>query len=143
MLKILSLGCLPTDSDEERLAKETFVVIGIGAALAGLVWAGVYAELARPQAGVIPLVVSVAVAAVFARFVATKHLGLLPLPVLALMIVLPLLLQLSLGGYVDASAVVVWAFAAPLGSLLLRPSRETVLWLAAFFADLLVATLLD
>jgi adenylate cyclase len=38
---------------------------------------------------------------------------------------------------------VVWGFAAPLGALLLRPARETAIWLFAFFADLLIAALLD
>src|SRR2546428_10757936 len=102
-----------------------------------------YAALGRPLAGLIPLVVSIAVGAAFVRFVVTKRLGILALLVLGLMVILPLLLQLSLGGFVYASAVVVWAFAAPLGALLLRPARETTIWLAAFFADLLIAALLD
>jgi len=53
---------------------------------------------------------------IFAGFVATKRLGLLPIPFLGLGILLPLLLQLSLGGYVHGSAVVMWAFMAPLFS---------------------------
>jgi len=141
--RILAIGCAPDDSDQERVAKEVFVVIGLGAAIAGAAWAVMYAALGRPLTGLIPLVVSVVVVAVFARFVATKHLGNLPVPVLALMILLPLWLQLSLGGFVDGSAVVVWAFAAPLGALLLRSARETPVWLAAFFADLVIASALD
>jgi len=140
---ILAIGCQPIDSDQERVAKEVFVVIGLGAALAGLAWAVMYAALGKPLSGSIPLVVSIVVGAVFLRFVSTKRLGRLPVPVLGLMIVLPMLLQLSLGGFVHGSAVVVWAFAAPLGALLLRPARETTIWLAAFFADLLIAALLD
>jgi guanylate cyclase len=36
-----------------------------------------------------------------------------------------------------------WAFMAPLFSLLLRPARETAIWLAIFIGDLVVAALLD
>jgi adenylate cyclase len=141
--RILEIGCLPSDSDQERVRKEVFVVVGMGAALAGVLWAVMYAALGKPSSGLIPLVISVAVVLIFARFVKTKKLGFLPLPFLGLGIVLPLLLQLSLGGYVLGSAVVMWAFMAPLFSLLLRPTRETSIWLAAFVGALILATLLD
>ena len=141
--RVLEIGCLPTDSDQERVAKEVFVVTGLGAGLAGVVWAVMYAALGKPLSSLIPLVITVVLVAIFARFVETKRLGLLPVPFLALGILLPLLLQLSLGGYVHGSAVVMWAFMAPLFSLLLRPARETAIWLAAFVGDLVLAALLD
>ena len=141
--QVLEIGCLPTDSDQERVTKEVFVVIGLGATLAGVFWAVMYVALGKPLSGLIPLVISVVVAAIFARFVQTKRLGLLPVPFLGFGILLPLLLQLSLGGYVRGSAVVMWAFMAPLFSLLLRPARETAIWLAIFVGDLVLAALLD
>ena len=141
--RVLEIGCLPTDSDQEKVTKEVFVVTGLGAGLAGLVWAVLYTALGKPFSGLIPLVMSVAVAAIFARFVKTKRLGFLPVLLLAFGIPLPLLLQLSLGGYVHGSAVVMWAFMAPLFSLLLRPARETLIWLAVFAGDLVLAALLD
>jgi adenylate cyclase len=141
--RVLEIGCLPTDSDEEKVTKELFVVVGLGAAVAGVVWAVMYTALGKPLSGLIPLTISVAIVAIFARFVATRRLGLLPLPFLGLGILLPLMLQLSLGGYVHGSAVVMWAFMAPLFSLLLRPARQTWIWLAAFFGALGVAALLD
>jgi len=141
--RILEIGCLPTDSDQEKVTKEVFVVVGVGAAVAGVVWALMYAALGKPLSSLIPLAISIAVVPIFARFLATKRLGLLPIPFLGLGILLPLLLQLSLGGYVQGSAVVMWAFMAPLFSLLLRPARETWIWLGAFFGALVLAALLD
>ena len=120
------------------------MVIGLGAAGAGVLWALMYAVLGRPVSALIPLAISVAVGAVMPRLVATGRLGLLPIPILALGIVLPFLLQLSLGGFVAGSAVVMWAFMSPLFSLLLRrPARETQVWLGLFLVDLAVAALLD
>jgi adenylate cyclase len=141
--RALEMGCLPTDSDQEKVTKEVFVVMNLGGAAAGVLWAIMYAALGKPFSGLIPLVQSVVVAVVLARFVRTKKLGLLPVPFLGSGILLPLLLQLSLGGYVHGSAVVMWAFMAPLFSLLIRSARETRIWLAAFVADLVVAALLD
>ena len=134
---------MPTDSDRERVTKEVFVVVGLGAALAGVVWAVMYTALGKPLSGLIPLVISVVVVAIFSRFVKTKKLGFLPVPFLGFGILLPLLLQLSLGGYVQGSAVVMWAFMAPLFSLLLRPVRETAIWLATFVGALVVAAVFD
>jgi len=141
--RVLEVGCLPTDSDQERVTKEVFVVISAGAGLAGVVWAAMYAALGKPLSGLIPLVITVVLGATFARFVRTKRLGLLAMPPLAFGIILPLLLQLSLGGYVHGSAVVMWAFMAPLFALLLRPARETGIWFGAFVGVLVVAALLD
>ena len=141
--QVLEIGCLPTDSDREKVTKEVFVVMNVGGALAGVLWAVMYAALGRPWSGLIPLVQSDVVAAILARFVVTKRLGLLPVPFLGSGILLPLWLQLSLGGYVHGSAVVMWAFMAPLFSLLIRPARETAIWLAAFVGDLVLAALLD
>jgi class 3 adenylate cyclase len=140
---LLALGCLPTDTDQERVTKEVFVIIAFGATGAGVVWAAMYLALGKPWSALVPLCISVATVPTIARFVVTKRLGLLPLPFLGLGIVLPLLLQLSLGGYLYGSSVVMWAFMAPLFSILLRPARETWLWLAAFFADLVLAAVLD
>ena len=142
--RVLEIGCRPTDSDQERVTKEVFVVIGLGASVAGVLWALMYAALGRPLSGLIPLTISLAVAMAIARFVRTKRLGFLPIPILGLGILLPLLLQLSLGGYVHGSAVVMWAVMAPLFSLLLqRPARETRIWLVLFLVDLLFAALVD
>jgi len=143
MRAVLEIGCLPTDSDQERVTKEVFVIIAFGATAAGIVWAAMYLALAKPWSSLVPLCISVATVPTIARFVATKRLGLLPVPFLGLGILLPLLLQLSLGGYLYGSAVVMWAFMAPLFSLLVRPARETWVWLAAFFGDLVLAALLD
>jgi len=141
--RVLEIGCLPTDSDQEKVRKEVFVVMNLGGALAGVLWAVMYTALGKPSSGLIPLVQSVVVAAVLARFVMTKRLGLLPVPFLGSGILLPLWLQLSLGGYVHGSAVVMWAFMAPLFALLIRPAREAAIWLAAFVVDLVLAALLD
>jgi len=142
--RVLEIGCLPADSDQEKVTKEVFVVIGLGAAIAGVLWAVMYTALGKPWSGLIPLTISLVVAVAIARFVATKRLGLLPYPILGLGIILPLSLQLSLGGYVHGSAVVMWAFMTPLFSLLLlRPARETRIWLLLFLSALVVAAFLD
>ena len=141
--RLLEIGCLPTDTDQEKVTKEVFVVIGLGAAAAGAGWAVMYAALGRPLSALVPLAMTVAMVPIFGRFVATRRLGLLYVPFLGCGILLPLLLQLTLGGFVYGSAVVMWAFMTPVFALVLLPARQTWIWLALFFGDLLVAAAVD
>lgn len=57
-------------------------------------------------------------------------------------VLLPLALQLTMGGFVPSSGVVLWSAAAPLGALIFSP-RESPWWSAGFLAVLGVAWLLD
>jgi len=57
--------------------------------------------------------------------------------------VLPLGLQLSLGGFVPSSGVVLWSFTAPLGALLFSGRREAVRWFIAFLVLVGLSAILD
>jgi adenylate cyclase len=58
-------------------------------------------------------------------------------------LVLPALLQASLGGFVASSAMILWAIFTPLAALALQALRRSVVWFVAFFAELVVLGLLD
>jgi adenylate cyclase len=60
-----------------------------------------------------------------------------------LTIALPSLLMLSLGGFVQGSAVILWAVLTPMGALVFGSRREAVSWFAAFGGVLILAGLLD
>jgi len=59
------------------------------------------------------------------------------------MLLLPALLQASLGGFVASSGVVLWAIFIPLAALALLGIRRSLPWLAALFLELAVLALLD
>ena len=60
-----------------------------------------------------------------------------------MMLMLPFLLQLSLGGFVPSSAVVLWSFTAPVGALMFKGTRSSIGWLLAYVAVLALSGLLD
>jgi guanylate cyclase len=62
---------------------------------------------------------------------------------LGLSLVLPFALQLSLGGFVPSSGVVLWSFTAPLGSLLFSGRREAARWFVAFLVIVGLSAVLD
>ena len=49
-----------------------------------------------------------------------------------LILILPVLLQLSLGGFVNSGAVMIWSILSPLGALAFAPARQSIFWFALF-----------
>jgi guanylate cyclase len=113
------------------------------ASLIGAIWGLGYAFLGRPVSAAVPGGAALIAAAACAWLLISRRLGRLRELVLAMMLVLPALLQVTLGGYVKGSAVVMWAFIAPLGALVFFGSRAALPWLTAFFVAVGATTVAD
>jgi class 3 adenylate cyclase len=137
------LAAKPGGRDEDRLASGLFLLVTGSGAAAGLLWALVYALLGRPLSAAVPGGFAVAAAVVGMRLVQRRDLGRLRELMLLLILLLPALLQASLGGYVKGSAVVMWSFFAPLSALVFFGPRAGWSWLAGFVAVIGVSALLD
>jgi len=130
-------------SEDDRHAAGLFLVVTIGGATAGLLWAIAYVALGRPVSAAIPGGFAVAAAAAVVAAMSRRRLGRLRELVLVLMLMLPPLLQASLGGYVKGSAVLLWAFMAPLGALVFFGVRAAFVWLGAFLTIAVAAAFLE
>jgi class 3 adenylate cyclase len=131
---LASLGVAPADSDEIRLQKVTLTLAAITVTVLSVVWVGTYLALGLPGPAAIPFayqVVSIATLAVFAR---TKDYRFFRFSQLVLIILLPFLLQWSLGGYVASSAVSLWALEGAFGALFFYNARQAIPWFASFLA---------
>lgn len=58
-------------------------------------------------------------------------------------LLLPALLQASLGGYVSSSGMSLWAIFVPLAALALLGLRRSIVWLVLYFAEVIGLGLLD
>src|SRR5947209_16321560 len=58
-------------------------------------------------------------------------------------LVLPFVLQWSLGGFGSSSAVCLWGFTCPLGALLFVGARQAVSWFVAFVGLVAVSAAID
>ena len=81
--------------------------------------------------------ITVAAIGVLAR---TKRYDLFRAVQLGMWLVLPFLLQWSLGGFVDASAVCLWALVAPLGAMVFSGPAQAIPWFGACVALLAVSS---
>ena len=137
------MGVLPTDSRDEALRKETLVLAATLISALALVWVATYWALGLYWSAAIPFayqVVSIISLAVFAK---TKRYRFFRARELALSLVLPFVLQLSLGGFLPSSGVVLWSFTAPLGALLFSGRREAARWFAAFLVVIALSAAID
>jgi adenylate cyclase len=130
--RLANAGVLPTDPAEERLRKATLTLsAGLITPLA-VVWVATYWALGLYLSAIIPLAYQVVALASLVFFVRTKRYRAFRLSQLLLMLLLPFLLQWSLGGFVASSGVMLWAVLAPLGALMFQGPRPAVWWVLAF-----------
>src|SRR5207244_9323305 len=126
------LATKPGGHDEDRLASGLFLLVSGSGAAAGALWALAYALLGRPLSAAIPGAFAVAATALGIMLLRRRNLGRLREVMLLLILMLPAVLQASLGGYVKGSAVVMWSFFAPLSALVFLGAREGWGWIAGF-----------
>jgi len=130
--RIGRLGADPTDDDDRRRKKRYLVTAAVLVVPAGVLWGLMYIAYGEPVAGSIPLgfvVFSTISILVFAR---TRSFEAFRSSQLLFILLLPFLLQLTLGGFVPASAVILWSLLSPFGALVFDDVRSAVRWFALF-----------
>jgi adenylate cyclase len=137
--RVESVGADPNDSVEVRSQKRVLVLVSVIVAVLALGWGATYFAYDEPLAAFIPWTYSVAVGLSVAVFAATGRYAAFRFTQLLLILLLPFLLQLALGGFVGASAVIIWSLLAPLGALAMVGRREAVAWFLAYVALVLLA----
>ena len=127
-----TIGEDPSDTDEMRLRKALLVVLGLLISLLAVGWGLIYIIFGEPLGGAIPLTYTVLSLASVVLFTLTRRYDWFRFAQLGLMLVLPFVLMVVLGGFVLSSVVAAWAFVAPLGALAFASPREALRWFGAF-----------
>lgn len=134
---------MATDSEDLALQKRMLVGASGLITVAAAIWGAVYLVLDEPLAALIPGGFAVLTAVNLSVFARTKRYRWFRATQLGFYLVLPFLLQLALGGFVGASAVILWAVLAPLGALVMQGRREAVRYMIAYGLLLVVSLLLQ
>ena len=138
-----AVGSLPSDTPDERLRKSALVLSSLLITVLSFVWVGTYAALGLWRSALIPLAYQVASLVGLAFFARTKRYAAYRASQVAMFLVLPFLLQWSLGGFVESGAVAIWAFVAPLGALVFYGPRQAIPWFGAFLALVAFSAVID
>jgi adenylate cyclase len=107
------------------------------------VWVVTYLLLGLVVSAAVPFAYQLISVASIGWFVRTGDFSTLRLAQIGAMLVLPFVLQWTLGGYGPSSAVMIWAFAAPLGALVFFGPRQAVLVFAGYVALAVFSGIID
>jgi guanylate cyclase len=129
---ISRIGSDPNDDDDIRLQKSLLVVCAFPFMVAGVAWGLMYVFSDEPLAGAIPLSYSFISLLSIINFGRTRQYRFFRFSQLTLILLLPFFLMVALGGFVNGSAVVLWALICPLGALLFDEPRHAPRWFLTF-----------
>jgi adenylate cyclase len=140
--RVLSIGADRADSSELRFRKRLLVGIALFILPIGFIWGCVYWAFGEEAVALTPwayVTGSIISLAVFAR---NRNFAFLRTAQLVLILALPTLGTIMLGGLKESSSVILWSLLAPLGAVAFdRPARAWP-WFAAFVSALVLALLL-
>jgi adenylate cyclase len=138
-----SIGVDARDDDETALRKRVAVVLFAGTVPLTIAWSAIYLAVGAPLTAAIPGFYSVITPINTLIFAYTRNLGIYRFTQLFLVLILPWLVMISLGGFRQSSAVVLWAALSPLGALLIDDLRGTLFWIAGFVVLLIVGAIIE
>jgi guanylate cyclase len=136
-------GTLPDDDTDEVVRKGTLTLAACLITLLAFIWVGIYGYLGIWLSALIPLSYQVVVVISLAIFFRTKRFRAFRATQLAMMLVLPFVLQWSLGGFAGGSVVALWAVIAPIGALMFIGLRQARPWFYGFAALIALSGLLE
>jgi adenylate cyclase len=137
------IGVAEGDRDETRAQKATLTLASACVVILAVVWVGTYWILGLPQAAAIPFAYQVASIASIVVFARTKSYPFFRTSQAAMMLVLPFLLQWTLGGFVASSAVSLWALVAAIGTLFFFTADASIPWFIGFLGLTVLSGLLE
>jgi adenylate cyclase len=141
--KLLKIGGSLNDAQDIRLQKSLLVYGSIMFIPIGAIWGIVYIWFHESLSGMIPLSYAIVSFLSVTHFALTHRYHFFRTSQLVLILFLPFLLMISLGGFISASAVILWSFISPLGALLFAEYKHSPRWLLAYLALLVLSGFLQ
>lgn len=135
-------GSLPSDTEELRLRKAVLIFLAGAYTFAGIVWGLAYLALGLSASGIIPLSYSTISSISLLYFFKTKQYEFFCRGQLALILILPFILQLSLGGFSDSGGVIIWSILSPLGALMFAGPLRAIPWFLAYMLFMVASSFL-
>jgi adenylate cyclase len=137
------IGADPRESSDAALQRRLVVLLCVGTLPLTVLWSAIYFAAGAPLSAAVPATYSVVTPLSTLLFGWTRNFRLYRFTQLLMILILPWLLMMSLGGFKQSSAVIIWAALCPLVSLLVEDLRQTVLWIVGFVLLLVVSAVLQ
>ncbi len=141
--KFIVLGHHIDDTEDEKLRKSSLLMMSAPFALAGVVWGLLYYAKGLTLPGSIPFTYGILSVLSIIHFAKTTRYKIFRSSQLLLILILPFALQLSLGGFIPSSAVIMWALISPAGALVFFSKKQSLIWFGAFLTLVIIAFLVN
>jgi adenylate cyclase len=125
-------GILPTDSEELRLQKSLLIFATGLISFASMFWLFIYWQLGPQFSSTIPFLFQLLLVGNLVVFLKTLNFDGFRLIQLSLFLFVPFVAQWSMGNFISASGVSLWALLAPIGAVLVIGAREALAWFIAY-----------
>jgi serine phosphatase RsbU (regulator of sigma subunit) len=141
--RLSNTGGLSSDDQEFQLRKAVLILLAGTCTILGVLWALAYFALGLSAASIIPLGYSIISTISLLYFFRSKKYKLFCRGQLALILILPFLLQWHLGGFAASGAVVLWSLLAPIGALMFAGTARAVPWFLAYAALVIISSMIE
>jgi serine phosphatase RsbU (regulator of sigma subunit) len=142
MKSLSSYARHPSDTDEQRLRKAVLILLAGICTVLGVFWGLAYLSLGLTLSGGIPLGYAAISAISLFYFFRSKRYEIFCRSQLMIILILPVLLQWSLGGVAVSGAVILWSILSPIGALMFAGTTRAIPWFVAYLVLMVVSGLL-
>jgi guanylate cyclase len=141
--RLKTVGQDPADDQRTRLRKQAIVVTAVVITALATIWTLFYLAIGRPVSALMPLIYQVGTVAGLVWFSRSRDLRHFGIIAVTLLLVCPTLLQWSLGGFENGSAVMIWAIGAPMAAMVVLDAKAAWLTYGAFAALVVISAVMD
>lgn len=139
----MELGHHPEDTEDEKLRKSSLFIMSAPFAVAALIWGLLYFLNGLTVPGLIPFSYGILSVLSIIHFSKTTKYKVFRSSQLLLILILPFALQLSLGGFIPGSAVIMWALVSPAGALVFYSKKQALNWFLAYVMLVIIAFIIN
>ena len=137
---IARIGADPADPVDLRLRKALLVTVALMVLPASVIWGALYWVAGERTAALLPWSYLVGSLLSLAAFHLTRSFALLRRAQLLLILAVPCVLAIELGGLAASGGVILWSLLAPLGAVTFDSPRRAWRWFVAFLVLLAAVT---
>ncbi|MCM8594723.1 adenylate/guanylate cyclase domain-containing protein [Accumulibacter sp.] len=131
--RLRNAGISPSDPEELRLQKSLLVFATGLICFASVLWLSIYWQLGPRFSSNLPFALQLLLVGNLLVYLKTLNFNAFRQIQLALFLFSPFVAQWSIGSFITASGVSLWALLAPIGAILFIGPRESGAWFFAYF----------
>ena len=141
--RLRTAGIKPTDTDQERLNKSLLVFATGLFSFGSMIWLTLYWIVGPQMPSTWPFVFELVLIANMLLYVKSGNFDFFRLSQLVLFLFAPFAMQWSIGNFITASGVILWALLAPVGAILFFGVSESIVWFIAWVVMTAVSGFFD